>query len=293
MQTNTPKIMMKHKDFAVFILTYQRPENVITYKSLQASGYSGPVYLIVDEADSKLDQYNEMYPGIVVTFNREEVSKTFDKGDNFPGMRGVVYARNANFEIARRMGFKYFAQFDDDYYFFHYRFGDDLTYKPKQIKNLDKVFDIILQYLKTIPALCVAMAQGGDFIGGSESKFASELSLKRKCMNTFFCDVDKPFQFLGSINEDVTAYVRNGERGQLFFTLPNVSINQLVTQTNAGGLTEQYLDIGTYVKSFYSVMYSPSCVTINTMGRNCRRLHHRVNWGAAVPLILDEKHKKK
>lgn len=43
---------------------------------------------------------------------------------------------------------------------------------------------------------------------------------------------------------------------------------QMQTQKNAGGMTETYLESGTYLKSFYSVMYAPSCVKLNTMGTN-------------------------
>ena len=69
-------------------------------------------------------------------------------------------------------------------------------------------------------------------------------------------------------------------------------MDQKRTQTNPGGMTDLYLDAGTYVKSFYSVMYAPSCVTIRDMGRINRRLHHRVDWNAAAPKILPETARK-
>jgi hypothetical protein len=69
-----------------------------------------------------------------------------------------------------------------------------------------------------------------------------------------------------------------------------VSINQ--TQQSKGGLTELYLDKGTYVKSFYPVMYAPSAVKKSMMGDKHMRIHHRVCWNNCVPLILNEKYKK-
>lgn len=98
---------------------------------------------------------------------------------------------------------------------------------------------------------------------------------------------------MGRVNEDVNAYVWLGSRGFTFFTIPLIQLDQYQTQSNKGGLTEIYLDQGTYVKSFYTIMCSPSCVTIETMGRTNRRLHHKVDWPTAVPLIIDEKYKKK
>ena len=53
-----------------------------------------------------------------------------------------------------------------------------------------------------------------------------------------------------------------------------------------------YLEMGTYVKSFYTIMYAPSCVKMGLLGLSSKRLHHQVYWNNAVPKILEEKHKK-
>ena len=58
-------------------------------------------------------------------------------------------------------------------------------------------------------------------------------------------------------------------------------------------MTDLYLDSGTYVKSFYTVMYSPSMAKIGEIGTTQRRLHHRIKWSNAVPVILNESYKKK
>ena len=111
-------------------------------------------------------------------------------------------------------------------------------------------------------------------------------------MNSFFCRTDRPFEFYGRINEDTTAYIVNGNKGKLFFTIANLSLEQLETQSNSGGLTEMYLELGTYVKSFYTVMYHPSGVDIRLMGNKHMRLHHFVHWDNCVPCIISEKYKK-
>ena len=64
------------------------------------------------------------------------------------------------------------------------------------------------------------------------------------------------------------------------------------TQANAGGLTDIYLDNGTYVKSFYSVMFCPSAVKVSMMGDTQMRIHHKVYWNYCVPKIINEKYKK-
>jgi hypothetical protein len=279
-------------DFAVFILTHGRARNVKTYATLRKQGYTGPIYLIIDNEDDQADEYRRNYGDQVIQFDKVAIARTFDQGDNFTDRRAVIYARNASFQIARDLGVEYFLQLDDDYYVFMYRFSADLDYRPKTIHNLDGVFSELLDFYKATPALTVAMAQGGDFIGGSNNEAANSLHMKRKAMNSFMCSTSRPFQFMGRVNEDVNTYVTLGNRGGLFLTLHNVNLDQEDTQTQDGGMEGMYLDAGTYVKSFYTVMYSPSCVTISEMGANHRRIHHRINWDAAVPKIMNEHYRK-
>jgi hypothetical protein len=279
-------------DFAALILTHGRPNKVKTYETLKKQGYTGRIVIVIDNEDQCADEYYAKYGNQVEIFDKKEIAKTFDEGDNFNNRKAIIYARNASFEIARKIGVTYFIQLDDDYTSFVYKFNSDLVYQERKIKNLDKLFEYLVEYYKSIPALTIAIAQNGDFIGGKNSKFAKQLSLKRKCMNTFICSVDRPFNFFGRINEDVNTYTNLGSKGLLLLTIPNVAIIQIQTQQNKGGMTETYLDGGTYLKSFYTVLYSPSCVKIGEMGDKHKRLHHKIKWNNAVPMILDEQYQK-
>ena len=285
---------MIDKDFAVFILTYGRPDNVKTYKTLKRFGYTGKIYFICSDDDKQLDKYKELYKKQVIVFSKKDYKNKFDIGDNFDDERVVVYARNACFDLAKKVGIKYFLVLDDDYTDFSYRFNSELSYNKGRgyINNVDDIFKAVLDYYKTIPAKTIALSQNGDWIGGHNSGWAKELKLKRKCMNSFFCSTERPFMFTGRINEDVNAYTRLGAVGDLFLTIPNVSLKQTDTQANEGGLTDIYLSQGTYVKSFYSVMFSPSSVKVAMLNTERSRLHHRVSWNNAIPVILNEKHKK-
>lgn len=284
---------MKNKDFAIFILTHGRPLKVHTYNSLLKHGYTGDIYIIIDNEDSQAEAYKQAYGNKVIVFDKKAISDTFDEGDNFEDRRAIVYARNACFDIAKNLGIKYFMQFDDDYTAFSYRFTPEGEYLHRPIKNLDVIFDAMLEYYKSINVKSIAMAQCGDFIGGENGSFGKGKKIFRKCMNTFLCSVDRPFQFVGRINEDVNTYTNVQSRGNVFLTFSNLAINQLATQSNSGGMTELYLDSGTYIKSFYTVMYSPSCCKIIPMGETHRRLHHRISWKNAVPVIINESFKKK
>lgn len=273
-------------DFVAFILTHGRPNRVKTYELLRKCWYTGRIILVVDNEDECIDEYFEKYKNDVVVFNKPFIANTFDTCDNQDNRKTIVYARNACFSLAKELGYKYFIELDDDYYYFGHK-------EPNQsscyIYNLDRMFEIFVEYLENSPITSVAFAQGGDHIGG----FDGNIMCKRKAMNSFVCSVDKPFKFIGRINEDVNTYVRLGGLGYIFLTVMNVKLDQLDTQTNNGGMTDVYLDSGTYVKSFYSVMLNPSCVKVKAMsGGKCARLHHSINWNSAVPCIIRQEYKK-
>ena len=275
---------METKDFAVFILTHGRADSVFTYKTLKKCGYTGLVYFIVDNEDKMIDQYIKNFgQEYVKIFDKKIMADSIDEGNNFDNRKVIIHARNACFHIAKDLGIKNFVQLDDDYYYFGYRYETG----AKIIKNLDRVFQIVLDFYKNTPITSIAFSQGGDHIGGF-----SGIKLKRKCMNSFFCSTDRYFQFVGSINEDVNTYTTLGSRGHVFFTFTNIQLDQKDTQSNKGGMTDQYALSGTYVKSFHTVMMQPSSVKISMMNSNHPRLHHSINWKATTPMIISSKHKK-
>lgn len=278
-------------DFAVFILTHGRPEKVVTLKSLQSGNYTGKWYIVIDNEDDTENEYRQLYGDKVLQFDKLAISKTFDTADLCEDRRTIVYARNACFDLARQVGVRYFLELDDDYTSFMYRFPDGRKLGYTTCKRLDDLFTCMIDFLDVSGAVTVAFAQGGDFIGGVNSGTFHK-GLLRKAMNTFFCDVEKPFQFVGRINEDVNTYTLLGNQGKLLFTVTNANIVQLQTQSNSGGMTEVYLDSGTFLKSFYSVIFSPHAVKISTMGDKHIRIHHKINWNACAPKIINEKWRK-
>lgn len=280
-------------DFAAFILTHGRPNKVVTISSLRRAGYTGKIFIVVDDEDSTIEQYKELFGDSVLVFSKDEIAKTTDQFDNFKDRRAILWARNACFDLAKEVGCKYFIQLDDDYTNFSYRRPGRLNgtygWHGWTIKSLDDVLTAFIGFMEETPTLTIAMSQGGDHIGGPlRANGKPKKQIKRKAMNSFICDVDRPFQFSGRINEDVNTYVGLGRVGRLFFTYLPVQLNQMASQSNSGGMTELYLDSGTYVKSFYTIMVAPSCVTIAPMGMKNRRLHHRIDWGKAVPMIISE-----
>ena len=283
-------------DFAAFILTHGRPNRQRTLRWIQRQGYTGPVYLVVDDEDETLPEYQALYGDQVIVFSKREAIASFDIGDNFVGV-GSCIPRNAIWDLAENLGYRYFIMLDDDYTSFRFRWNKHLIREFIHITDLDTTWGTMLNWFKTTPPQVVtfAMSQGGDFIGGTIGK--PTITCKRKAMNAFFCDTQRRFEFPGRLNEDVNAYTELQRRGFAFLTTWQVSLEQEATQQAGGGMTETYREVGTYVKSFYSVMRCPSAVRISYLRDNREggipRIHHRVNYDHCAPKIIPETLQKK
>jgi len=283
----------RKRTFGVLILTHGRANKVHTYKTLRAQGYTGPIYLVIDDEDPQGDDYRARYGDEVVTFSKAEAAEYTDLADILPERNVVVLARNAAHHVAKSLGLTHFLELDDDYTNFSHRIRfddaeDDWQARKmaaKQVRDFDAVCEAMLDLLEDTGALTVAFAQGGEMIGGVASHVA-RLGWKRKAMNSFFVRTDHPVKFYGRLNEDATAYCLDGSRGELFMTVSQVSLSQSQTQHQEGGLTDSYLDVGTYVKTFYTVMMCPSFVKVRSMGQADRRIHHHIDWPHAIPKLL-------
>lgn len=275
-------------------MVHGRPNKNWTYRTLKKNGYTGKIYLVGDDLDETIDEYKKVYGDDLLVFDKQKSRKGLDAGDNTGDLRSTLYSSNTIHELAKEKKLDYYMIMCDDYDGFRYRFDEFDNYATqKNCRSLDKVIKSMIKLMDSSEKITtIAFAQGGDFIGGAESNLGRKKTLIRKSMNSFLCSTKRPFKFMGRMNEDVTTYVNLGSRGYLFFTIPQLAIDQMGTQQEEGGLTDLYKSYGTYVKSFFSVMYNPSCVKISIIGISHKRVHHKILWKNAVPVILSEEHKK-
>lgn len=279
-------------NFAVFILTHGRADNVVTMRALEKGGYTGKIYFIVDDEDDSVDEYKKNFGAErVIVFDKQAAYDRADTMDTFNDHRAIIYARNESFRVAKELGLKYFLMLDDDYTEIDYRWYDGVRLKAKPARQFDRLFTDMLNFLDASGAATVAFAQGGDFVGGYGGGLY-EKGLLRKAMNSFFCRTDCPIEFRGTMNEDVVTYTTLSSRGVLFFTFTGMCIIQLPTQSLNGGMTAAYKEGGTYLKSFYAVMSMPNAVHVRMVFPSHPRLHHNVQWNRCAPKILNEKWRK-
>lgn len=286
---------MSKRKFAIFILSHGRAGNVKTLDTLGRCGYTGDWYILIDDEDGQRADYERLYgKEHIIVFCKAARAALCDSGESSGDRRVILFARNECFAQAKILGLTHFLELDDDYNEFRYRFEKDGRLSSAFVLDMNPVIEQCLNFLDESGAYTVAFAQGGDFAGGYDRDFYRN-RVARKAMNAFFCRTDRPINFVGRLNEDVNTYLTEGARGHLFLTVANVSLHQAATQSGKGGMTDSYLVSGTYIKSFFSVMYAPSCVKVSSMmgGHEWHaRLHHRIDWDSAAPKIVSERFRK-
>ena len=174
---------MMRNDFAVFILTHGRPDRQYTLNTLEKCNYTGRWYLVIDDEDKEAEKYYEKYGrDKVLMFDKKLISTTFDTCDNFDERRTIVYARNVCFHFAKKLGLKYFLELDDDYTEFRFRVEKNGVLRSIYCRHIDEVFEAMIEFLESTNVKTIALAQTGDFIGGTGSNVFKK-KLARKAMN--------------------------------------------------------------------------------------------------------------
>ena len=148
-----------YDDFAVFILTHGRAENISTIRALHNCGYTGRYYLIIDDEDDQADLYREKYGDKVVQFNKQKAVDESDPMDLLNEHRAILYVRRECFKIAKQLGVKWFLQLDDDFTSFSIRTAKDGHLKSNVIKNLDKACEGLIEVLRDTDALMLLLSQ--------------------------------------------------------------------------------------------------------------------------------------
>lgn len=278
----------------ILILSHGRADNVKTWALLDKRGSRLERKIVVDDEDDQIEEYRKRFGESVIVFSKSDYmarSDTFAPRSDRP--RGIVLpARNACPDIASSLGWDYFIELDDDYDNIDTRYIEGGKLKGRNLANVDGVFTEMAKFIERSGTDVIALAQGGDFIGGAKSTGATTVFL-RKMMNVYCFRASTDIRFYGYLNEDLTASVVHGMRGDLILTYAKKEIHQTKTQEAEGGLTEEYCRNGTYAKSMCSVIAAPSCVGLRMMGDGHYRIHHSVSWKNAVVKVLRGAWKKR
>ena len=280
---------MENKELAIFIPTHERADNVITLSTLKRIGYTGEVFLVVDNEDKEIEKYKNKYGNKVIIFNKKEIEERTDTSTNKKGLKTVLFARKFIEEKATELGYRFIMVLDDDIKDICYRRAYGNKLKKVKMNEADKIFSYLCSFVEKGNIAILGIAWAAGFIGGIKGKYSRGL-VPGVAASAIIRNMKIPVNYRGAINEDMFAAVDSFTGGYPVFELTSVCFYAFERGMNEGGNNSLYKTYKSdYGIHFNSVLYYPSFCCI---GIKKGKVFLRTNWKNALPKILSDKYKR-
>lgn len=249
------------EDFAIFILTHGRPYNQDTRKALRKSGYTGKIYLVVDNLDETANIYRELYPDVIV-FDKMKYVELSETGVSKPHIKFALFARNAIEDIAKdvNFGLNYFAMVDDDLTKFRFRYEKDGKLRSLDVNDMDSLLTAYIEFMENGNIATTSLASQFQFVGGISSVPNPNSPKLRMCFNFYIRSVKHIVEWLSNICHDRITSITYGRKGQMWFQIPFVQYDMRELHgINEGGNSDVYREITDFYRIFFSTLFLPDC----------------------------------
>lgn len=262
------------KDFAIFICTHGRPTAQYTLSALREAGYTGMIFLVIDDEDETECEYIFRYSGVnmydaeLLKFCKQEIIDSVDTGVQHEKRKAILYAKCACEIFAKLMKLKAFIIADDDLLGFRYRYEEDGHLKSLPITSgLDAIIENHVDFMMDNNICAMSFGTSQMFMGGILS--AEKKGENRIPFNFVFRNASIPFSWRSEIYEDSISALREGQIGKYMLQVPLVQQNMKPLYAGAdGGMTELYTNVSQFEKVFPVIKYLPSCSKI-VAGKYC------------------------
>lgn len=199
-------------DFAYFIASYNKPENLLTYKCLQNLNIKYPIYIVVGNDDPQLDRYKELYNNLII-YNKNDIE--IDKIGRYRiSSKICTYSRVAIEEYAKVHGIRYICYMFDDIKSMALRYEKDGKIAGISTFYLDDLMDMYIEFLNSSDKIYIT--------GPPQSSFYIGISIKQlhnystRFGNMIIYDLQKPLQeYTASTIEDMAMVINNNVIGKL------------------------------------------------------------------------------
>jgi hypothetical protein len=284
-QKNNPT---KKQINTIYIISKGRPQ-CKTAQTLTKMDYPGQWFIVCGTNDETIPEYIKIWgKDRILIFDWHEEIKTTDTLDNFGfvGMpSGATPVRNATRRISEERGELRHWQFDDDYRQFVKFSPKKFGYKAATPEDLEEaLYQIALFGFKSdLP--------NAGFAIRSETFPNNALTTSKRVFNAHNMPTDPAkFQFWrGWMNDDLINALEVYQKGRREYSFKFLGLEMLPTQSEKGGLTDIYQEIGTVRKTSYAILIAPNAVRLVI---KFGRYHHHVYWDRVSPKLINEKYAK-
>lgn len=244
----------------VFIKTHGRPDKQLTLRTLREAGYTGDIFLILDNEDC-LSEYNrfiddEHDPNIFChIFDKQTLVNEIDSGTNHPKRDVNLYAWVACERFAKRHGDEFFIMSDDDITGFRFRYKEGKHLRSLKItQNLDEIFALVEEYMLSCNLSAMSTGIPQMYFSGDIEK---DLWKWRVPYTFVFRNAKHKLNWVSEYEEDIITAIRASIDGQYLSVLPVIQRETVEIGTNYGGMHNSYTD--SFVNAQYGYIWYPSC----------------------------------
>jgi hypothetical protein len=251
-------------NFAVFIITHKHPDNQLTWDTLHRCGYSGKIYLVVDNTDPTIQQYIDNYGADnIVVFDKNYYinSDRFDNGANEPIYACAVYARRAVEDIAKSYGYTYFMMADDDITKLSIRYAVDDKLKRFPITDLDSILAAYIELLSSGKIAGIGFGGVQHFFTGADTFSYANLSKVVVPYLVFLRNGNFPVNWACWYGEDDIAAYTSNSLGALWTVVPYVLAETIPIGT--GAMQDTYKNNDSYKMSIAELRYFPGTLYVH------------------------------
>lgn len=273
-------------DFAVFIISHERVDRVESYTTLRNAGYTGKIYVVVDNEDTQLRRYLNSFINVLV-YNKQLKINSTDTLTDKESRSSAVFARNAVEFYAKHLKLDAFAVFDDDITNLRLRWEEDGSYKSRKLcSGLDDVMSWYAQYLIDSDIATLSFENCMFYVGGVDNnKIANERwTYQIHIRNTKF-----PVDWHSIINEDIITEISTAVRGYIWWSLPHIVYEAVAMNDKEGGNKANYDKFSEFRRAMFATVANPSsCLP----GYSHGKLRIIQNKKASYPMIVSSRYKK-
>lgn len=231
-------------DFAIFICTHGRPDKQLTYEALKKSGYTGKIYLVLDDTDVTIQQYIDNYgPEHIVIFDKNHyINSCVDTGDVEGHYKCILYAKMAVEDIAKDFNLSAFMLVDDDITNFRYRYPYFDKCASIKMKNMDDCLEIYIDFLLENAFTAVGFGSPSTYFSGVRSFDPTAFLRYRGVFQVYLRNVSKPVIWINWYGEDNITLLQSSISGNLWLQIPYIEYEcvEIGDITKDGGMVDIY-----------------------------------------------------
>lgn len=275
-------------DTVLFIITHQRAEKQLTLNYLKKAGYSGEIFLVVDNKDKDLEMYKKKYKDMLLIFDKEDYAKDVDAHINKFPMNGALFARNACIDFAKKMKKEFYCVCDDDIQCVKLKDSRSGKLETTKItKRIDEIISYLIGYMEKTVITALGIPEDGAYIGGVNQNVKD--GIKFTLSKFMLYRTKEPVIYESIMWEDAAAVMRDLSIGKVEFSPMILSVTAPENGTNAGGCQELYKKSSNYANAFMVLMARPDTVKITYKKDD---FIMRISKTTLPPYIINQHYKK-